>query len=177
MRFSHARDLFDAFATARDDILARPGNETPLEFIAILARSPTPEEAITFSAYLLQRRKAVWWAHECARSVLHLLTDQDRQMLVLAEAWVREPEEEQRMQALDGGMACDSKTPGVWVALAAGWSGGSMAGPGLPGVPPPPHLTPRAVNAAVLGALARVDNGHRAPTLKTFVDMAVGLAG
>ena len=63
------------------------------------------------------------------------------------------------------------------IALAAGWSGGSMSNPGLPSVPPPPHLTPRAVNAGVLGALARVDNGHRGPTLKTFVDMAVGLTG
>lgn len=177
MHFSYARDLFDAFATIGDDILARPRDETPLEFVALLARSPTPEEAVTFSAYLLPRRKAVWWAHECARSLVHLLTDQDRQMMALAEAWVREPEEEQRMRALDAGMACASKTPGVWIALAAGWSGGSMSGPGLPSVPPPAYLTPRAVNAGVLGALARVDNGHRAPTLKTFVDMAVGLTG
>lgn len=177
VHFSYAKDLFDAFVTAGDDILARPKGETPLEFIAALARSPTPEEAITFSAYLLPRRKAVWWGHECARSLAHLLTEQDLQMLALAEAWVREPEEEQRLRALDTGMACPSKTPGVWIALAAGWSGGSMSGPGLPPVPPPPHLTPRAVNAGVLGALARVDNGHRAATLKTFVDMAVGLTG
>jgi hypothetical protein len=177
VHFAQAKDLFDAFATAGEDILARPRAETPLEFMAKLAHSQTPEEAITFAAYLLPRRKAVWWGHECGRSLAHLLTDQDRQMLALAEAWVREPEEEQRVRALDAGLACSTKTPGVWIALAAGWSGGSMSNPGLPSVPPPPHLTPRAVNAGVLGALARVDNGHRGPTLKTFVDMAVGLTG
>lgn len=177
MHFVHARDLFEAYPTAGDDIGARPADETPLEFVEILSRSATPEEAVTFAAYLLPRRKAVWWAHECARSLLHLLTEQDRQMIGLAEAWVREPEEDRRYAALSSGMACKSKTPGVWIALAAGWSGGSMSDPGLPKVPPPPYLTARAVNAGVLGVLARVDNGHRAPTLRTFIDMATGLTG
>lgn len=156
---------------------ARPDGQAPLQFVAELGRGSTPEEAVTYAAYLLPRRRAVWWGHECARSVVHLLTQEDRQSLELAEAWVREPEEEQRVAAMLGGMAARNKTPGVWIALAAGWSGGSMSDPGLPAVPPPPHLTPRAVNAGVLGALARVDNGHRASTLRTFVEAAIGLAG
>lgn len=177
MHFVRAQDLFDAFPTAGDDIRARPDGEAPLEFVAVLGRSATPEEAITYAAYLLPRRRAVWWGHECARSLLHLLTEEDRQMLTLAEAWVREPEEEQRVRALMFAMAGKNKTPGVWIALAAGWSGGSMSDPGLPLVPPPVQLTPRAVNAGVLGALARVDNGHRASTLRTFVEAAIALAG
>jgi hypothetical protein len=177
VRFAAANDLFVEFASVGEDMHARPANETPLEFLAALTRSPTPEEAITFASYLLQRRKAVWWGHECARSVIHLLTDQDRRMLALAETWVREPEEPNRVQALDSAMQCRNKTPGVWIALAAGWSGGSMSLPNLPHVAPPAYLTPRAVNAGVLGALARVDNGHRAQTLRIFTDMAVGLTG
>ena len=48
--------------------------------------------------------------------------------------------------------------------------------PELPRVPPPPVLTPRAINTAIMGVLAKVETRHRAPTLKAFVDMGVGLA-
>lgn len=176
LHFATAQDLFDAYEAAQGDIRARPDGEAPLEFLARLAESATPEEAITFGAYLLPRRKAVWWGHECLISLDHLLTVQDRRMLRLAEIWVTEPEEEHRRQALDEAMACPNKSPGVWIALAAGWSGGSMADAGSPTVPPPPFLTPRAVNAGILGVLARVDNSFRRKTLSTFVDMGAALA-
>jgi hypothetical protein len=39
----------------------------------------------------------------------------------------------------------------------------------------PPYLTPKAANAGVLSALARVDRKSRAATLKQFVNMAVQL--
>lgn len=176
LHFPKATDVFEAFETAGEDILARPEGETSLQFFAALSRSPTPEEAITFGAYLLPRRRAVWWGHECVRSVIHLLTDQDLYMLQLAESWVRNPDEEHRQRAMDEGMARRNKSPGVWIALAAGWSGGSMVAPDLPKVNPPIYLTARAVNAGVLGALARVDIKHRADTLNVFVEMGVSLA-
>jgi hypothetical protein len=51
-----------------------------------------------------------------------------------------------------------------------------LAEPSQPRVPPAPFLTARALNAGILGALARVDNPHRAATLKTFVEMGIKLA-
>jgi hypothetical protein len=176
LRFGTARELFEAFPTAEEDIVARPGSETSLQFFAALVKSDTPEESITFGAYLLPRRKAVWWGHQCVGSLIHLLSDLDLRMLQLAENWVREPEEPQRVTALDEAMAVRSKTPGVWIALGAGWSGGSLAPPDVQKVPPPPYLTPRAINTGILGALARVDMRHRATTLRAFVDMGISLA-
>ena len=73
-------------------------------------------------------------------------------------------------------MASQTKTPGVWIALAAGWSGGSMIGPDSVPVTPPPYLTAKAVNAGVLSVLARVDRKERASTLGRFVDMGIRLA-
>ena len=73
-------------------------------------------------------------------------------------------------------MGSQTKTPGVWIALAAGWSGGSMIGPDSVPVTPPPYLTAKAVNAGVLGVLARVDRKERAATLGRFVDMGIRLA-
>ena len=174
--FENAKDLFEAFPTLGEDMVARPDGQPALGWFAQLLMSPVPEESITFGSYLLQRRRAVWWGHRCVVSIIHLLNDQDLRMLQLAESWVREPEEDQRNLALEEGMAARNKTPGVWIALAAGWSGGSMVEPNQPRVVPPPFLTPRAVNAGILSALARVDNSNRAQVLKSFVDMGVTLA-
>ncbi len=109
-------------------------------------------------------------------ALLELLSPEDQDMLTLAESWVRYPEEDQRCAVLDAGMAAPTKTPGVWVALAAGWSGGSMLPrDAVAPVEAPPYLTPKAVNAAVLSALARVDRKARAATLKLFVNMGMQL--
>jgi len=176
LHYSFARDLFDAVPEAGEDIGTRPDSETPIAFIALLQRSKTPEEAVAFTSYVLPKRKAVWWGHQCLTSLDHLLAAQDRTMLQLAEDWVREPEEPLRYRAMNEAMACRDTTPGVWIALAAGWSGGSLSPPDLPRVPPPAALTPRAINTGIMGVLARVDTKHRGTTLKGFVDMGVSLA-
>jgi hypothetical protein len=176
LRFNTARDLFEAFPAALEDMAARPSDRPSLEFVRELAAGRTPEDAITFTAYLLSPREAVWWGHQCLSMLADHLAAADHQLMALGENWVRQPDEERRNRALEEGMAAPRKTPGVWIALAAGWSGGSMAGPDVAPVPPPPYLTPRAVNAGVLSVLARVDRTHRAKTLASFVDMGVRLA-
>jgi hypothetical protein len=175
LRFSTARDLFKAFPTANEDIATPPADRPALDFMADLAAGPTPEDSVTFCAYLLPKREAVWWAHECLAGVGELLSPEDHEMLALAERWVRYPEEDERCAVLNAGMAGAAKTPGVWVALAAGWSGGSMLPPDAAPVEPPPSLTAKAVNAGVLSALARVDRKSRAATLKLFVNMGMQL--
>lgn len=176
LHYSAAKDLFDDIPEAGDDIRTRPDNETPLAFIDLLQKSKTPEEAIAFTAYVLPKRKSVWWGHQCLIGVDHLLSQEDKLMLQLAEEWVRNPDERTRYRALNEAMATRVKTPGVWIALAAGFSGGSLAPADLARVPPPAALTPRAVNTGIMGVLAKVDIKHRAPTLKAFVDMGVGYA-
>jgi hypothetical protein len=174
--YALAKDLFEAVPEAGEDMRARPDGETPLAYIARLKQSKTPEEAVTFMAYVLPRRKAVWWGHQCLMSVDHLLSPQDKRMLQVAESWVREPEEYLRYQAMNEAMAAPDTTPGTWIAFGAAWSGGSLNSPDLPRVSPPPFATPRAVNTAIMGVLAKVDTKHRATTLNAFVDMGVGLA-
>lgn len=176
LRFGTARELFEAFPAALDDMVARPNDRHSLEFIKDLAASATPEDAITFTAYMLDRREAVWWGHQCLHALPDRLSPEDLQMLAYAEDWVRRPEEATRVAALEAGMGSPTKTPGVWIALAAGWSGGSMVGPEQMAVEPPPHLTAKAVNAGVLSVLARADRKARAATLNSFVSMGIRLA-
>jgi hypothetical protein len=176
LRFSTAREVFEAFPAAVEDMVATPTDRPSLEFLAGLVAGTTPEDAITFCAYLLPRREAVWWGFQCLNHRPELLTAEDRVMLAAAEAWVRRPEEEQRNAALESGLASPTKTPGAWIALAAGWSGGSMLGADEAAIAPPPYLTAKAVNAGVLSALARVERKARASTLRLFADMGGQLA-
>jgi hypothetical protein len=175
VRFATARELFETFPTAGEDMAAQPSDAPSLDYLRALVKSRTPEDAVTFCAYLLPRRVAVWWGHQCLTNLPDILAQQDHALLAAAEDWVREPEEERRYAALDAGMAAPAKTPGAWIALAAGWSGGSMAPPGSAPVVPPPHLTARAVNAGVLSAVARVALKQRAAVLSACVSMGIQL--
>ncbi|MBT0957262.1 hypothetical protein IV417_07690 [Alphaproteobacteria bacterium KMM 3653] len=172
LRFEVAAELYKAIPEVEEDITARPVNHTSIEFIEALAEGQTPEEAITFCAYILPRRFSVWWGHECLKRISDVLEETDLEMLALAAKWVSDPEEHSRYEALDRGMEAKVHTPGVWIALGAGWSSGSMVGPDMPSVPPPPFLTARAVNAGILGALARITLAERPEHLQRFVRMA-----
>lgn len=176
LRFEVAQELFDGIPEIAEDITARPSGHSAVEFVTALVEGETPEEAITFSAYNLPRRYAVWWGHECLRRLDAVLNDSDRQMLDLAAAWVANPDEDTRYAALDAAVEAKDKSPGVWVALGAGWSGGSMVGPDLPAVPPAPHLTAKAINASILTVLAKVDLDERSNMLGSFVRMSLQLA-
>lgn len=175
-QFATARELYAAYPQIEEDLTAQPDGGAALDFMAALAGTPTPENALTFAAYALEKRPAVWWGHECLARADEVLTANDHEIMALAAAWVGEPNEATRYAALDAALASPAKTPGVWLGLAVGWSGGSMAPRGLPAVPPPMHLTARAVNAAVLSVLARFDRAARPEVLKSFVRMARLLA-
>ena len=175
LHFTTAKELFQALPAIEEDIRARPANETALDFLGLLRASATPEEAITYSAYLLPRRQAVWWGHQCVKRLAHLLTDQDLAMLDLARDWVVESDEPQRWRALTQALAARNKTPGVWICLAAGWSGGSLAPPEAPRVAPMPFLTPRALNTGIQAALAKVETANRAKVLDGFVDGCIAM--
>ncbi|MDD7972861.1 DUF6931 family protein [Roseinatronobacter alkalisoli] len=152
---------------------ARPTQgEAALAFALRLLNSATPEEAVTFTAQLFTRRVAIWWGHECLRHLENLLDPPDIEMMALAAAWVATPDAAHRSRVAEAAAACSTRSPGVWLAMAAGWTGGSMAPADAPVVPPPRFLTGRGVNAAVLSALARGKRADRQETLETFIGMA-----
>lgn len=151
------------------------GTEAAVDYLAQLRGSPTPENALAYAAYLLPRHEAVRWGCTCLGQVLGLLTPLDRAMLELATRWVEDPDEPQRVEAMRQAMGANEKTAGVWMALAAGWSGGSLAGADVPRVPPPAFLTPRAVMVGTQMALAKVGRESRAASLGSFVDNCLAM--
>ena len=175
IRFTSARQVFEAYASARDDITAAPADAPPLDFLRALARSATPEDALSFSAYLLPRREAVWWACQCVQG-LSPGVSAGEPAFAAAAAWVRDPEEDRRRAALAAGQTADPNRAGTWLALAAGWSGGSLTPDGMEPVAPPAHLTAKAVRAAVLLAVATVAARERDGALAACVDACVRFA-
>lgn len=176
LRFELAHDLFDGIPEIAEDVTARPEGGTSIDFIKSLASGETPEEALTVCAYSLPKRHAVWWGHECLQRVRDTLGPSDHTLLELAAAWVADPTEDTRRAALVAAEAEENPGAGAWIAYAAAWSGGSMTGPDMPEVSPPPSLTAKAVNAGVLTALAGVDVESRDAMLGSFVRMALQLA-
>jgi hypothetical protein len=175
IRFSTARQVFEAFATAADDIETEPTGEDPLVFLNSLLKGPTPEDAISFCAYMLPRREAVWWACQCLRQIEGLSSEVEEQLIDKAEEWVRDPDEPARQAAGEAAESAPRQSPATWVAFGAAWSGGSISGPGNPPVPPPPYATAQAVRAAVLTALAKVDWRERQSYLHASVMGALKL--
>lgn len=151
IRFQTTADVFAAFPTLHDDVLARPCDDPPMRFLEQLVGSPTPEDAITFFAYLAPRRDAVWWGCRCVRA---LGIDDGDAALGAAEDWVAQPEEARRVKALATAESGSSSAAPTWAAYAAAWSGGNIANRNQPAMLAAPYLTAKAARACVLIAIS-----------------------
>lgn len=123
-------------------------NMTAQMAVQALVDAGQVQDALKLLARMLPKRYAVAWLCQCARD--QSLNPEDRAGASLAEKWVREPNESNRRAAFEFADAGGYKSAGAWLAAAAGWSGGSLApaSQGTP-VPPPDHLTARAVVAGI----------------------------
>lgn len=131
---------------------------TPVDFLERLAAAGLLSDAIAFLARALPKREAVWWACVCARETADpQASEKDRLALQAAEAWVYKPQEDLRRKAMAAAEAAGFGSPESWAAVAAFWSGGSVAPPEGPMVAPGEDLTPRAVAGAVMLAAVRTE--------------------
>lgn len=174
-RFTNTRDVFATFPSAERDISAPPSDEPPLVFLEKLRRGETPEDAVSLLAYALGRREAVWWAAQSVRLLCRIAAGQEDAPLQAAEAWVRDPDDLRRRDALRLGMGGNQRLATPWVALAAGWSGGNIGPSSHAVVPATPEMTPKAVRTAILVALATVTARERAARLQACIDVGVPL--
>lgn len=172
LRFSTAREVFETFPSAHEAVTMPPTVEPPLAFLARLAKGPAPTEAIGFCAFLLPRREAVWWGLQAVRAMEP--PGMQDSCLAAAEAWVREPGDRTRFEALKLAQAGDRARPGTWIAWAAGYSGGSMVE--SHGVPCPPDLTAKMMRIAVLNALNRLPSRDREGALHRCIEACIRLA-
>ncbi len=177
LRIQEASQLFKAMPDIQKFFTQKPEEgQHCLDFLRRLRLGPVPEEAISLMAFGLQPRPAVWWGHECLKAAPDLLTEQDTAMMDLVVAWVAEQDEDSRYAVMDAGQAVSDRGPGAWLALGAGWSGGSMSAQGLPVVRPQTSLMGQVLNVSINAALARVSQDKRRRMLDHYVGMAEVLA-
>ncbi len=121
----------------------------PRELIATLDDPAAARDAVAALALMLPRRQAVWWACLTARLLPDAeLAPADVAAVEAAEAWVQTQSVEDSDRAGELADRCDAGSPARWAAMAAYWSGPSIAPRGQQAVPPAPHLAGVAARAA-----------------------------
>jgi hypothetical protein len=175
LRFVTVRDLYEAFPIAQSDVGATPSDEPSLGFLRALVAKEAWGPSVSFCAYLLPRREAVWWGCQSLRRIQPQRSPRDTEAIDAAEDWVREPDDERRLAALSLGQQSDYGAPATWMALAAGWSGGSVA-PGFANAPAPPYQTARSIRAGLMIAMAKVPNTEMSKVLKPCLEEGMALA-
>lgn len=171
LRYSTPHELYSAMPQLRNLTQLRPReDENSLDFLTRLQESATPEESVTFAAFAAVPRVAVWWGYECLRNLRADFTPHDRELLEHIAQWSSSGDQALRYEIMKAALFAERRTAAVMLGLAAGWSGAQIA-PNDP-APVPPHRTPRAVNAAVLSALAQCQLSNRPHHLLRLVRLA-----
>ena len=172
VRFMTVKDLFASFATAAVETGEEASGEESVVFLRRCLAARRPGVAVTYCAYLLPRREAVWWSCR-AMSDMTELRASERACVDAARRWALRPEESSRRKALELGLETSPRLSGAWVALAAGWSGGSIAPVGAAPLPSSPAATAQAVRVALLSAAARLANDRRETIMAAWVEFAL----
>ncbi len=166
-----------ALATAGGFALNSPEGASPAKFLNGLVAAEDLNQAVQFLAFALPAREAVWWACLCAREGMREPVPTPLQAAIAAaEAWVRKPTEENRRAAGLSAQATDLKSPAAWAAMAAFWSGGSLAPENLPEVAAPPQLLGSAVASAVMLAAVKPEPKFAGQKRARYVQAAVDIA-
>jgi hypothetical protein len=176
IRFSTVQDLFEAFPTAAQDVSDANVGMGSLDYLRGLIDRREWENAISFCAYLLPRRTAVAWGCRSVRRMFEQFDASEDRAISYAEAWVEEPGESTRGKALAIGNMNDHNSPTTWLALAAGWSGGSVVPPEFDPVEAKPEKTARAVRVALFIGRSRLIRDARDRIMTACLEDGIVLA-
>jgi hypothetical protein len=152
-------------------------DHVPIRAIEALVQAGHSAAALQVAAWVLPRREAVWWACECVAAHLPAeVPDREAAALNAARQWATAPAEDRRRAAEAAAEAVNYATPAGQAACAAYWSGGSLAPPKVPVVPPAEHLLPRACANAALLAVTLGDPKTAAERLARCLALAADVA-
>ncbi|HYE35614.1 DUF6931 family protein [Methylocaldum sp.] len=150
---------------------------SPADFLRLLMENALYPDAVKFLARALPKRESTWWACLCARTALgDGQAPEALKPVELAEQWVYKPSEEHRRLAFTAAEAHQFQGPASWAAMAAFWSGGSMAPPEAPAVPPADNLTGKAVAGAVMLAAVQVEPEKAPAKYRRFLEQGIDIA-
>ncbi len=147
--------LYHAIAFSDDALSCLNPAQAVVLNVRSLVEKKCYHDAVLLLSHSLPKREAVWWASQCARATLSEKTQaREGAAIDLAEEWAMKPDNETRLKVLALGEKIGSFTATGMLAMACGWSAGSITGEDQPQVPPPPYLSAVAVAGAVTLAAA-----------------------
>ena len=167
-------DLGDEVRAVVDGVQPPP---SPKRFVGMLMERGLHLDAVKFLAHALPRREAVWWVWVCARKASGPEPKRPiKDALDATERWIVQPTDEHRRQALTFGEAANFSTAAGCAALAAFMSGGSLAPPEAPPVPPGEFLTAKAVSGGVILSAVATEPDKAPEKYKEFVKLGIEVA-
>lgn len=149
----------------------------PREFVEALVANKQYVAGIDFVAHALPAREAVWWGclclqHACGGS----LSAEERAACQAAVHWVLTPSEENRAAAKAPAEKMGPGSPAGQLAMAANQTGGNLASPKAPPMPPAVFAPAKAVAGAVKLASTKCDPVRIVETQRSFVELGIGVA-
>jgi hypothetical protein len=150
MRPAQVCDGIELSELAREALADDP---TPTGYLTTLLVAESYDDAVRFLAHALPRADAVRWACECARAGRDgALPPAAQTALAAARRWAATQDAQHCRDAADAAEAEGMKNEGAarFAALAAAWSGESLAPEGLPPAAPSPGLGASAVAASLM---------------------------
>jgi len=146
----------------------------PLDFVALLMEKALFPDAVRFVAHALPKREAVWWGWVCARRAAgENPRPKIKAALDATERWIAQPNDDNRRLAMAAAEKAELGTAAGCAGLAAFFSGGSLAPPDAPAVPPGEFLTAKAVSGAVIFAAVATEPEKAPEKFQSFVAQGV----
>jgi len=150
---------------------------SPREFLEALLAGKHPRAGIDFIAHALPAREAVWWGCLCLQHATGGdFSALDKAACRAAVEWIMQPTEEHRIAAQATGQEVGLSTPAGQLAMAVNQTGGNIAPPNAPPIPPAPYAPAKAVALAVMLASTKVDPIRIVETQRLFVELGIGVA-
>ena len=160
----------DAMAFLRPD-------QRPPEFVAVLVENKVYPDAVRFLAHALPKREAVWWGWMSARRAAgEHPPPKIKAALEATEKWIAQPTEENRRAAHAAAQAAEFSTAAGCAGLGAFFSGGSIAPPEAPIVPPGEYLTAKAIAGAVNFAAMGGEPKEAPEKFRSFIAQGLDVA-
>ncbi len=150
----------------------------PAEFLDRLREQELHEDAITFLAYALGKREALWWGLRCVREGLgeEEPAETIQGAVDAVQAWVDEPGEDARYAAFHAAEAATYESPAGCLALAVFFNEGSMAPADCPAVPVDEWFCARTLAASIHVGYLGGDPKEAPEMAKRFLELGLETA-
>lgn len=172
-----AAEVCAAFTLDDEAVPLLRNGMAPREFLEALLAGKQYVAAIDFLAHALAPRDTIWWGCLCVQHAMgNTLSDADKAACKAAVRWILAPTEENRAAAGAPAEAAGPATPAGGLAQAAFRTGGSIAPPKYPPIPPKPFAPAKAVSLSVKLSSTKAEPARISETKKLYVEMGMALA-